>query len=185
MGDGTITLIDWWLISFEVIKQKTISHKYKPPWTIYCHERIIPMSYTLVTIRRGRGWEICCAVIKRKWFAQRQLGLRTSPPNLYYHRYPLFHFKKIIWIKGPTVHRLCNRISRGALGVLPSIWLQYCMEEVGSGQMITDYIEMTESGTPLLMTEKLNLSVTVVGQLKKDPGEVKMHVGLVWAPSTG
>ena len=36
--------------------------------------------------------------------------------------------------------------------------------------MITDYIEMTESGTPLLMTEKLNLSVTVVGQFRKDPG---------------
>ena len=51
--------------------------------------------------------------------------------------------------------------------------------------MITDYIEMTESGTPLLMTEKLNLSVTVVGQFRKDPGEVKMHVGLAWAPSTG
>ena len=51
--------------------------------------------------------------------------------------------------------------------------------------MITDYIEMTEPGTPLLMTEKFNLSVTVVGQLKKDPGEVKMHVGLVWAPSAG
>ena len=51
--------------------------------------------------------------------------------------------------------------------------------------MITDYIEMTESGTPLLMTEKLNLSVVVVGRFRKDPGEVKMHVGLVWAPSTG
>ena len=51
--------------------------------------------------------------------------------------------------------------------------------------MITDYIEMTESRTPLLMTEKLNLSVTVVDQFRKDPGEVKMHVGLVWAPSTG
>ena len=49
--------------------------------------------------------------------------------------------------------------------------------------MITDYNEMTESGSPLLMTEKFNLSVTLVGQLKKDPGEVKMHVGLVWAPS--
>ena len=53
--------------------------------------------------------------------------------------------------------------------------------------MITDYIEMTESGTPLLMTEKFNLSVTVVGQFRKDPGEVKMRVVwvLVWAPSTG
>ena len=49
--------------------------------------------------------------------------------------------------------------------------------------MITDYIEMTESGTPLLMTEKFNLSV--VFQFRKDPGELKMHVGLVWAPSTG
>ena len=58
------------------------------------------------------------------------------------------------------------------------------MGEVGSGQMITDYIEMTESGTPLLMTEKFNLSV--VFQFRKDPGEVKMHaVGLVWAPRTG
>ena len=49
--------------------------------------------------------------------------------------------------------------------------------------MITDYIEMTESGTPLLMTEKFNLSV--VFQFRKDPGEVKMRVVLVWAPSTG
>ena len=157
-----------------------MSHKYKPPWTIYCHERIISMSYTLVTIRRGRGWEICCAVIKRKWFAQRQLGLRTSPPNLYQHRYLLFHFKKIIWIKGPTVHRLCNRISRGALGVLPSIWLQYCMGEVGSGQMITDFIEMTESGSPLLMTEKFNLSVTVVGQFRKHPKLRKWRCAWDW-----
>ena len=45
--------------------------------------------------------------------------------------------------------------------------------------IITDYIEMTESGTPLLMTEKFNLSVTVVGQFRKDPGEVKMCLGLV------
>ena len=36
--------------------------------------------------------------------------------------------------------------------------------------MITDYIEMTASGTPLLMTETFNLSVTVVGQFRKDPG---------------
>ena len=43
------------------------------------------------------------------------------------------------------------------------------MGDVGSGQMITDYVEMTESGTPLLMTEKFNLSVTVVGQFRKDP----------------
>ena len=57
------------------------------------------------------------------------------------------------------------------------------MEEVGSGQMITDYIEMTESGSPLLMTEKFNLSV--VFQFRKDPEEVKMRLGLVWAPSTG
>ena len=39
----------------------------------------------------------------------------------------------------------------------------------GGGFWPNDYIEMTESGTPLLMTEKFNLSVTVVGQVRKDP----------------
>ena len=34
--------------------------------------------------------------------------------------------------------------------------------------MITVYIEMTNSGTPLLMTEKISLSVTVVGQFRSE-----------------
>ena len=52
--------------------------------------------------------------------------------------------------------------------------------------MITYYIEMTESGAPLLMTEKLNLSVTVVGQFRKDPGWGSEDArGLGVGPSTG
>ena len=71
------------------------------------------------------------------------------------------------------MHRLCNRILRGAL---PNDY------SIAWGRWVPAKWLQTESGTPLMMTENFNLSVTVVGQFRKDHGEVKIRVGLVWAP---